>query len=259
MQPVRRTPGTAEQTQPVPNHPTVEAAARNNAEWCAAVCASHDVPSSFGTDAWAAHARAPMRYPDAVALEPFTNAGQLLPRIDAGPGCSIKDSFATLEGLPPGFRVLFEAEWIGREAPTAGDHGSWAPVGDTVELHAWETAWAGGEPPSATFRPALFEQPTVVFMAGRIGRTITSGAVLNHNANVVGISNLFATDTDLDTAWASAIAAAGTQFPNTPLVGYERGDDLAAALRNGFVALGPLRVWVNDAQRAAATMSSTTA
>jgi len=29
-----------------------------------------------------------------------------------------------------------------------------------------------------------------------------------------------------------------------PITGYEHGDDLDAALRNGYTALGPLRVWL---------------
>ena len=97
---------------------------------------------------------------------------------------------------------------------------------------------------------------------------IVSGAVLSYGADVVGVSNLFAENGDLDTAWTNAVAAAATDFPRAPIVGYESGAALAAARRNGFEVLGPLRVWINDgtrrcaksvAQRAAATMSSTTA
>jgi hypothetical protein len=231
--------------------PTVAAAARNNAEWCATVCATHGVPSSFGTDAWAAHLRSPPFYPDAVTFEPTAAAAQLLPRIDGGPGCSIKDSFATLEPMPAGYRVLLDAEWIGREPAAAGDFSAWTPVADALELRAWETAWAG-DSSTDLFRPALLEPLTVAFLAERIGRMIVSGAVLSYGAEVVGVSNLFAENGDLDTAWTNAVAAAATYFPRTPIVGYESGDDLAAARRNGFEVLGPLRVWINDADAARA-------
>jgi hypothetical protein len=226
--------------------PTVATAARNNAEWCATVCTTYAVPSSFGTDAWTAHLRAPTLYPDAVTFEPTVTVAQLLPRIDAGVGCSIKDSFATLEHVPAGFRVLFDAQWIGREPAVAGEC-SWAPVADAIELRAWETAWSGDDAPTDRFRPDILEPLTVAFLAERIGRMIVSGAVLTYGANVVGVSNLFAENGDLDTAWTNAIAAAATYFPNAPIVGYETGDDLAAARRNGFEVLGPLRVWINDA------------
>jgi hypothetical protein len=33
-------------------------------------------------------------------------------------------------------------------------------------------------------------------------------------------------------------------FPGRPLVGYERSDDLTAALAGGFQTTGELRVWV---------------
>jgi hypothetical protein len=226
--------------------PTVATAARNNAEWCATVCASHAVPSSFGTDAWTAHLRAPILYPDAVTLEPTVTVAQLLPRIDAGVGCSIKDSFATLEHMPAGFRVLFDAQWIGRE-PAVAAEGAWTPVADAVELRVWEVASARDDTPTDLFRPELLEPLTVAFLAERIGRMIVSGAVLSYGADVVGVSNLFAENGDLDTAWTNATAAAATYFPNAPIVGYESGDELAAARRNGFEVLGRLRVWINDA------------
>jgi hypothetical protein len=246
MSPVRRTPGTTEQTHSVPSYAKVAKAARNNAEWCATVCSSHDIPSSFGTDAWAAHRRSPARYPDAVTLEPFRTTGQLLPRIDGGPGCSIKDSFATLEHLPPGFRVLFEAEWIGRDSATGDDGGAWTPVADAAELRAWDTARPDDNSPADVFRPALLDDPAVVILAQRVNHAIVGGAVLSYGANVVGISNLFASDGDIDAAWEHALRASATHFPNAPVVGYESGDDLAAALRNGFATLGPLRVWINE-------------
>ena len=31
--------------------------------------------------------------------------------------------------------------------------------------------------------------------------------------------------------------------PGLPIVGYERGEDLAAARQAGFTVLGPLRIW----------------
>ena len=126
--------------------------------------------------------------------------------------------------MPPGFRLLFDAEWIGREPAVAGEV-AWTPVADAVELRAWETAWAGGDAPKDLFRPELLEPLTVAFLAERIGRMIVSGAVLSYGADVVSVSNLFAENGDLDAAWTNAIAAAATYFPRAPIVGYESGDD----------------------------------
>jgi hypothetical protein len=59
--------------------------------------------------------RSPEAYPDAVSLDPAATADDVLSLVDAGPGCSVKDSFAALDLRSAGFDVLFEAQWIHRE------------------------------------------------------------------------------------------------------------------------------------------------
>lgn len=73
------------------------AAARNNAEWCDAVCRAHGLAGEFSPQAWTSKLRTPLRYPDAVALTAAASAAEILPRVDASAGCSIKDSFACLD------------------------------------------------------------------------------------------------------------------------------------------------------------------
>lgn len=231
------------------------AAARNNAAWCDAVCRSHGLPGTFAADAWTSPRRTPPLYPDAVTLTPDgVSAAALVAAVDTGsPGCSVKDSFAALDLGPEGFRVLFEAQWIHRPAgapvAAAGPPLEWSEVSGAGELRQWEAAWAGGEP-SGLFRPDLLDGGTV-FLAGRAGadgRTggrIVAGAVAHRAGGVVGVSNLFARDgASAGAAWAGVLAAAAARRPGLPVVGYESGNDLDAALRAGFTALGPLRVWI---------------
>ncbi|GAB4004008.1 hypothetical protein GCM10029992_47720 [Glycomyces albus] len=95
----------------------VRAAARNNAEWCAAMARTHGTASQFGPQAWTAPARTPQFYPDAVTLVPRADVPTLVDRIDtAAPGASVKDSFADLDLTGHGFDVLFESQWIHRPA-----------------------------------------------------------------------------------------------------------------------------------------------
>ena len=54
-----------------------------------------------------------------------------------------------------------------------------------------------------------------------------------------GVSNLFGD-------WRAAVDSIAGRYPGLPLVGYESGDDLAAARRAGFTSTGPLRVWLKD-------------
>lgn len=71
------------------------------------------MPTRFEPDRWLALRRSPPFYPDAVSLT--ERPRDILAGIDLSPGCSVKDSFATLDLAPAGFEVLFDAEWIYRE------------------------------------------------------------------------------------------------------------------------------------------------
>jgi hypothetical protein len=227
---------------------SVEVAARNNAEWCDIVCATHANPGVFATDAWTAPRRSPEYYPDAITLDPNVTGRSLLSRVDAGTGCSVKDSFAALDLTPDGFHVLFEAEWIcGAPARVSGpgDATRWRVVESVPEFATWTKAWSesGGSP--SPFQPELLAHPDVVVLADSATR-ITAGAILNRSAGVVGLTNLFTNTGDRDAAWTEAVIATSERFGDRPIVGYEAGDDLAAAWRVGFASLGPLRVWIND-------------
>ena len=41
-----------------------------------------------------------------------------------------------------------------------------------------------------------------------------------------------------------AAATIAADFPSLPLVGYEHGDSLAAAVAGGFTEIGALRIWL---------------
>jgi hypothetical protein len=225
------------------------AAARNNAEWCDTVSRTHGVAGEYGAQAWAAPARTPLYYPDAVTLVPGADPGALVARIDTtAPGASVKDSFADLDLTAAGFQVLFEAQWIYRPAgaPVTAPELAWEVVDDPDALRAWARAWDGGNGNADIFRPELLDDPAVHLFAGRSadGRVV-AGAAANRSDHVVGISNVFALEEGGDGAWPVALAAVHRLFPGVPVVGYEHGADLATAGRHGFEPIGPLRVWLH--------------
>jgi prevent-host-death family protein len=79
---------------------------------------------------------------------------------------AVKDSFARLDLVPDGFKLLFEAQWIAR-APAAAESGppglSWGRVTDARELGRWEAAWAQGDTAGGPlFRPGLLTNPRCV-------------------------------------------------------------------------------------------------
>ncbi|MFF5706025.1 hypothetical protein ACFY7H_26630 [Streptomyces sp. NPDC012794] len=227
----------------------LRAAARNNAEWCAAVSrAGH-----FRDSLWCSPRRTPPLYPDAVTLAPDATAADVLAGVDtAAPGCSVKDSFAALDLAPAGFEVLFEAQWIHRPAGAAvpeaarGGRLEWDEVESPAELSAWEAAW-DGEGSTGLFHEGLLREG-IVFLAGRDRARITAGAVVSTGGGAVGVSNVFAhDDADTGAAWAAALDAAARHRPELPVVGYEHGEGLDTAVRAGFTPLGQLRVWLHTA------------
>ncbi|MFI8513805.1 hypothetical protein ACIGHB_22010 [Streptomyces sp. NPDC085460] len=228
------------------NDELLTAAVRNNAAWCAGMCRAHGLTTATGPRAWSSPRRTPLYYPDAVSLTADATAADVVTVIDlTAPGASVKDSYARLDLAPEGFRKLFDATWIGRPAGPAADPGpAWTRADTPEALAAWAHAWSGGDADEAAlFRPALLDDPAVTLLTvpGPGGR-ILGGAVLSTGAGATGVSNLFAADgTDPAAVWAAALAAAD---PALPVVGYESGDDLTAALAAGLTELGPLRVWL---------------
>ena len=112
-------------------------AAANNAEWCDLVCETHGAQTRFDADAWTSRTRTPPGYPDAVTLVRHLSVPELLARIDTSVGCSIKDSFASVDMAACGFRVLFDAQWIVHRAtaiPPSPDRARWQVVRDEAGL-----------------------------------------------------------------------------------------------------------------------------
>ncbi|WP_327279432.1 MULTISPECIES: hypothetical protein [unclassified Streptomyces] len=226
----------------------LHAAVRNNAAWCAAVSGG----GVFAPAVWTSARRTPPYYPDGVTLTRNASADALLAGMDTdSPGCSVKDSFASLDLAPAGFEVLFGAEWVHRPADAPAPAASalaWTRVDGAGELDAWEAAW-DGEESTGLFHGGLLT-PEIAFLAGRDadGR-IVAGAAANRTGGVVGLSNVFAADgTPDDEAWTGALTLVTALWPGLPVVGYEAGDDLDTAVRHGFTPLGPLRVWLHTAQ-----------
>ncbi|WP_432719681.1 hypothetical protein R0381_000181 [Jeongeupia wiesaeckerbachi] len=229
-------------------------ATRNNAQWCDAVCRAHGLDSVLGDDVWASPRRTPPYYPDAVTLAPTASEASVLARIDTGnPGSSVKDSFSRLDLAPAGFEILFDAQWIHRPAntstgtPAAAASATpleWRRITSAIGLADWETAWGGAES-TGLFRPALLTEEIAFLAALDASGHIVAGAAANRTGDVVGLSNVFATDgIPADLAWRGSLALIATLWPGQAVVGYESGADLHTAIRHGFRPVGPLRIWL---------------
>ena len=220
-------------------------AARNNAEWCDAFCRTHGVLGRFRTDAWFSPVRTPLFYPDAVSLVPEIDLEQLMAAIDTGEGCSVKDSFARLDLRVAGFQPLFRAEWLVRDSPEAGaTDRRWSALTSETQLAEWEAAWAESPEGSGFFRPALLADATVGVLAAFDGDRVVAGAVANRSATAIGLSNVFDTGGDLESAWFCGASAARARWGHMPIVSYDSGPSLEAAHDAGYCSIGDLVVWI---------------
>ncbi|MEU2387043.1 hypothetical protein ABZ606_20670 [Streptomyces sp. NPDC012461] len=121
----------------------------------------------------------------------------------------------------------------------------WSAVDTAPALHTWAQAWDNAQGNADLFHPELLNDSATTVLAGHAtDGTVIAGAVASRSDHVVGISNVFARNDDLDTAWPMILNAAHTLFPTHPLVGYEHTADLKAALHHGFEPIGALRIWL---------------
>lgn len=244
-------------------------AARNNAVWCDTICRAHGIPGEFHAALWLNRNAVPRFYSNAVMLSDGRAAAEQVARIreliaaQRARPCSVKDSFCALDLSALDFQVLFEATWLWRAPgdtpaiePAFGIR--WTEIHNAAELTRWEGAWSRDaanhfpDPGPHLFLPALLDDRDVAFVAAYAGREIVAGAIANRSDGVVGLSNVFAPPDGLLACWTGCVAAVQARFPGLPVVGYERGPELAVAQAVGFEALQQLRVWLRPAQCAAA-------
>lgn len=236
-------------------------AINNNAVWCDTVCRAHGAPGKFCGDFWVNRHPVPTFYSNLIRLAERENTTDLLDTVQTlleshlPKPWSIKDSFQSIDLSTCGFTKLFDASWIARlphhTAPPISDSPiAWSVIADEAELILWEHAWKGNDanitphPEPTLWVPEILHDPHVTFLAGRIHDEIVAVGVLNRTGDVVGLSNVFARVNTNGEHWDGIVAKTSELYPDLPIVGYERGEDLAAAQRLGFDVLGGLSVWV---------------
>jgi hypothetical protein len=242
-------------------HSREEQAAKNNAIWCDTICRAHGSPGEFHNELWLNRYAVPRFYPNVVTLSAEDGTATQLTSIQTlaanglSGGWGVKDSFCSLDLITLGFKPLFEARWLWRSPfqplpNRAASDLRWAWVKSALELARWETAWSGSQTPDIlTRRPRLFlptmlADPEIGFVAVYQGQTIVAGAIANHTKDLVGLSNVFVPQDDQVSFYAGCVAVTHERFPDMPVVGYERGRELAIVQEIGFEMLQPLKIWI---------------
>jgi hypothetical protein len=236
----------------VPAEPLLRAAVANNAAWCDAMCRSHGYPGEFAARTWISPRHDLPFYPNAITLSPDATAADTRAARDPDRAYAVKDSFARLDLAPEGLAPLFDAHWIAWDPAPEGspseDGLSWKTVEDAAQLARWNTAWAAGGDVTGLFRPELLADPGCAFLGFYRDGVLAGGAIAYTAARVTGISNMFTSGSPggelwHQLLWRGAVRTVAALRPGLPVVGYEHGEDLAAAREAGGRVIGPLRVW----------------
>lgn len=220
----------------------VVTATLNNIVWCEIVCETHGITATSSKHIWRTTSKAPAFYPDIITSDSCVTIDEVVDIIGNNDISSIKDSFANLDMSQFGFGMLFKAEWIYHEPVDNLEpvQTGWCHVTTEKELADW-TSVHGSE---NVIRPELLARPDVkIFLHKKKGEV--AGFIASLGANAVGISNVFSS-VNSGNAWSDIHNIAAVDFPGLPMVGYERGDGLTAALQSGWTTVGSLNVWVRS-------------
>lgn len=210
--------------------------------WYDDICAMHGVGSTLADGVWSALDAPPPLHSDAMVVEPGVTADRVLARLDGRVHCGVKDGFATMDLSGEGMDLLFSATWVHRESEQRREREvppGWAAVTTADEL----AVWTGQHDTSGVLLPPLLQRAHFRILAKYADERIVAGAVARLGSGAVDVSNVYAMPGhELD--WAELSTVIDRYFPGRPLVGYERGDALSAALDGGFTPVGELRVWL---------------
>jgi hypothetical protein len=213
--------------------------------WYEDLCALHGIDTRIEDGIWRSGGPPPPLHSDVVIVEPSATRDQLMAALVGRPTWGYKDSFATLPPAGRSVELLFDATWMHREAPVQRNTGHrttpWRPLRTPQELARWNAGWDTSE----VMLPGLLERGHFAILGRFEADDITAGAVARLGSGAVDVSNVHGVDGH-EVDWDELVVAIGAVFPGRELVGYERGDDLAAALGAGFAPVGPLRVWIGQ-------------
>jgi hypothetical protein len=103
--------------------------------------------------------------------------------------------------------------------------------------------WTGHHDTREVLLPGLLARGHVKVLAKYAGADMAAGAVARLGSGVVDVSNWWQAE-GAAPDWDEVTSALGFLWPERAQVTYARGEARDAALRAGFSAVGPLRVFV---------------
>lgn len=221
----------------------LHSAIRNNIIWCEKVSEMHGGIHITKDNVWGLTTKAQKFYLDVITTNKAVTAQEVVEFIGNREILSIKDSFSNLDMSLLGYKILFEAEWI-CHAPISVQvsiTSDWHTIQTEEEVVNWTTACEL----EGIITADILRHPDVkIFKKGVFNDE--KGFIVNQGAKVIGISNVFSKDGNNKEYWSEIPQIVSTRFLRLPLVGYEHGGGLKAALKSGWKSIGPLRVWIKN-------------
>jgi hypothetical protein len=154
-------------------------------------------------------------------------------------GFGVKDAFAAHDLSGFGLAKMFEASWLWHAPLAKADTSGWERIETPTALAVWERVWQATSPgDQRQFPDVILDRDDVAIWGRRAGDGYDAGAIANLSNDCVGLSNAFGA-----AMRPAATALCATFGQGKPVVGYERGDDLAKACATGWQVTGPLAVW----------------
>jgi hypothetical protein len=222
--------------------PRLRAAVDASIGWYEDLCSLHGVATTLHHGLWSSLTPPPPLHSDAVVVEPPVSADQVVDRLRGRAAAGVKDSFDAVDLQAHGMRLLFAASWLHRAPATSTTlPPAWSVVRTPVEL----AEWTAQHDTTDVLLPGILQRAHFRIVARRVDDRLVAGAVLRLGTGAVDVSNVHSVPGH-PVDWEEIVAVAAHHFPGRPLVGYERGPALTAAVDAGFAVQGPLRVFVRD-------------
>ena len=245
-------------------HVTPELAIANNHAWYSSIFRAHGIAGSIDEHYWSTDAQPPpyhshlvTRTCGATAREAQLRRLSELAAHDGGRGWGFKDSFDELPSVvlqSLGLRPLFRAWWYAWAAdgvaPEPETSLAAQRVASSEGLFSWEDDWRRSSPASEprVFPETVLRDPNLELFAAVFEGRKAGGFALNRSEGAVGLSNVFQLEgsgIDTGTFVRECARQARRLHAGGAVVGYGPEDELMSLKSLGFVALGPLAVWVS--------------
>ena len=220
-------------------------AAANNVDWYTMMFDIHNLKYRVSNIAFTAIDSPPPLHSWMTTLDPDaqTKLEQLIKQHTGGG--VVKDAFNCLNLSAHNYAELFSASWICATEVPDTDTSDWTRVSTKDDLLLWEAAWKPKQFPQGLrqFPDAVLKRSDIVIWGRNKARGFDAGVVANISQNCVGLSNYFG-----QAAYPAAAAlCSGVCSGSLPVTGYERGEELIAALNAGFSEAGKLKLWIRPA------------